>query len=153
MQFGDYQIRLIDAADTIPIRNQVLRPHQTPAECEYDGDHDDGAFHFGAFSSADVLIGIASVMPQAEQRFSQFQDATQHRLRGMAVLPDDQGKGLGRALLDSCLEKSRASGCEVFWCNARVTAADFYLKSGFEKLQDEFELPGIGRHYVMFKRQ
>ena len=151
MQFGDYQVRLIKAADTISIRNCVLRPHQTPAECEYEGDHGDGAIHLGGLTREGDLIAIATVLPQVEQRFSRFSGAVQHRLRGMAVLPEHRSGGLGRFLLEASLEKSKLAGCEVFWYNARVTAAEFYLKSGFETLEDKFELPGIGPHYVMFK--
>ncbi len=152
IQFGDYQIRQIDAADTIPIRNSVLRPQRPPEVCVYPGDHDDGAFHVGAFTGEDDLIAIATVLPQAEERFSKFNDAVQHRLRGMAVLPMHRGAGVGRVLLEASLKKSKLAGCDVYWCNARKSATGFYLKSGFETLPEEFDVPDIGPHFVMFKK-
>ncbi len=40
-------------------------------------------------------------------------------------------------------------GRRLLWCNARVVALGFYTKLGLHTEGDEFDIPGIGPHYVM----
>ena len=142
-------VRDISAEDTLTIRQAVLRPHQTVEDCVYPGDREPESFHLGCFID-DQLITIASVYRQTETRFGQFETTEQYRLRGMATLPEFQKQGLGRAVLQACLTRVWTVGGVVLWCNARSTAAGYYRKMGFETIDSEFELPGIGPHYVMF---
>ncbi len=44
---------------------------------------------------------------------------------------------------------ARKKGAQILWCNARVSAAEFYRKLGYEIVSDEFEIPHIGPHYLM----
>jgi ribosomal protein S18 acetylase RimI-like enzyme len=62
-----------------------------------------------------------------------------------------QGSGLGRAVLTECIEHVRSAGAEVLWCNARLGALGFYERLGFATVGDEFDIAGIGPHYVMWK--
>lgn len=43
------------------------------------------------------------------------------------------------------------AGAEVLWCNARVGALGFYLRLGFATIGEEFEIAGIGPHFVMWR--
>jgi ribosomal protein S18 acetylase RimI-like enzyme len=70
----------------------------------------------------------------------------------MATLFDMQGRGAGRRLVENGIGVARASGAELMWCNARVTARGFYERLGFVAVGDEFDLPASGKHYVMIKR-
>lgn len=147
-----YQIREISAADTIALRHAVLRPHQTPDQCHYEGDEARSSFHIGAVDSHDQVIGIATVLACTEDRFRQFELPQQVRLRGMAVATARQGQGIGRKILEACLDKALRDGADIFWCNARVIAFDFYRNAGFDVLNDDpFEIEGIGPHHVMYK--
>jgi len=141
--------KCITAKDTIPIRHAVLRPHQTPEDCVYPGDHVDEAFHFGAFEG-DELVTIASVYPEVETRYGEVGDREQYRLRGMATLPEWRGSGLGKDVLRACVQRCWDDGGQVFWCNARTSAAGFYEGMGFMALPEEFDIPGIGPHRVMY---
>ncbi len=40
-----FNIRQITAAETIPLRHFVLRPHQPVSACHYPGDDDEANFH------------------------------------------------------------------------------------------------------------
>ncbi|MDB4766384.1 GNAT family N-acetyltransferase [bacterium] len=142
-------INEIAAVETHPLRHAILRPQQTLADCVFPGDDGVGTFHFGGFLDGRLVV-IASVMKEREQRFQEFAAMKQFRLRGMATALDEQGKGFGSAVLDACVERCWAEGGEIFWCNARTSAANFYQKRGFSTLPETFEIPAIGPHQVMF---
>jgi len=56
-----HTVEKISAADTLSIRQQVLRPNWTIEQCHFEGDQDETTFHIGAFKDG-VLIGIATMM-------------------------------------------------------------------------------------------
>lgn len=135
------------------LRHSVLRPNQSMEQCRYEGDEDATTFHIGASSSDGDVVGIATALNCDEPRYEQFSSQSQLRLRGMAVAPTFQQQGIGKTLLKACLEEAAKRGCQMFWCNARVVAVEFYLKCGFSILNDApFNIEGIGPHHVMFKR-
>lgn len=75
-----------------------------------------------------------------------------YQLRGMAVLEEYQGKGVGKILLTFAENLAKEKDTQTLWMNARVSALDFYRNSGYKILGEVFEVPGIGPHYVMFKK-
>ncbi len=140
-----FEVRPISAADTRPLRQAILRPHQSIHELAFHGDDAPDTLHVGAFCN-EQHVGVASVLrdpPPGEV------GATFWRLRAMAVLPDLQRRGCGAALLEACLAHARKHDGKTLWCNARSSAAGFYRKFGFEICSEEFELPRIGPHFVM----
>jgi ribosomal protein S18 acetylase RimI-like enzyme len=70
-------------------------------------------------------------------------------VRGRTTTPGARGTGVGAALLGACVEHARAHGGRRVWCNARTPARGFYERAGFAAEGEEFELPGIGPHYLM----
>ena len=145
-------IRPISAADTRPLRSLLLRPGQPPENLVYPGDDHPDAFHGGAFDG-ERLVGITSIYPEAppEEYRDQLPPGGAFRLRGMATLPEVRGKGYGREMLDACFEHIRSHNAILLWCNARVGALDFYQRMGLETIGPEFDIEGIGAHYVMWK--
>ncbi|GCE47061.1 putative GNAT family N-acyltransferase [Thermosporothrix hazakensis] len=142
------QIRSISAEETYPLRQRVLRPHQALEACAYPHDTDETSFHAGCFFE-DQLIGIGSI-------FREAQDGTTNRniwrIRGMAVAPEQQGKGIGGRILTALIAYVTAQGQPgEIWCNGRITAKGFYERYGFQQLGEVFELPGIGPHVVMHR--
>lgn len=137
----------INAADTFQIRQQMLRPGQSIDKCNFTGDEDDQTFHLGAFKDG-KLISVASFYfethPDLEEQY-------QFRLRGMATLPDHQHQGLSSQLLKTAFPIIKQNFCPLVWCNARKNAIGFYQKVGFEAASDEFDIPGIGPHVLMYK--
>jgi GNAT superfamily N-acetyltransferase len=138
-------IRRISAAETRPLRQAILRPHQRVEELVYPGDDSTVAAHFGAYLTGE-LIGIASVYhepPHGEASEAAW------RLRGMAVVPQLHRKGIGSLLLRACMDHARQRGGKMMWFNARTPAVPFYRAHGFQVRGEEFLLPEIGPHYFM----
>lgn len=141
-------VKEITVAECYPIRLAVLRPGKTLADCRFNHDEDSNTFHLGVFYGDDLAC-IGSFYTQKHPAFS---EQYQWQLRGMATLPEYRGKGLGRALLLEAFKLLEEKGIEIFWCNARTSATDFYLKMGLTIQGREFILPKIGPHVVMFRR-
>jgi GNAT superfamily N-acetyltransferase len=141
-------VRTITAVETWPLRLAVLRPGRPIESAQFPGDDLQTTRHFGAFRDA-RLLGIASLylaeMPE-QPGLPAFQ------LRGMATAPETRGLGLGRALVYACIGFVRENGAQLLWCNARIGAAGFYRKLGFEIIGGEFEIPDVGPHFRMVLR-
>jgi len=141
-----FNIRQITAAETIPLRHSVLRPHQPVSACHYPGDDDPVNFHIGAFHD-EQLIGVASYFLE---KHPDLAGAPQYRLRGMATDPDFRGQGAGSQLLIKGNEILTEKKVPVWWCNARISAAGYYEKAGLSQLGETFEIKPIGMHKVMY---
>ncbi len=75
----------------------------------------------------------------------------QYQLRGMAVLEDYQGLGLGRDILSHGERLLKSQGVELVWCNARKIAVNFYKRQGYKIIGEPFNIPEIGMHFIMHK--
>jgi len=126
----------------------VLRPHQAPEALVYPGDEAVGTLHVGGFLDGEGPIAVASVYREDREASPA---GGGWRLRGMAVRPESQGAGHGAALLEACMAHARAHNGVELWCNARTSAAGFYRRLGFTEAGPEFELPGIGPHFLMWR--
>ena len=140
------EVRAVAAGETRPLREQVLRPGRPPADSIYPGDDDPATVHFAVYDG-DRLVGIASLYRQ--DRAETGASGGGWRLRGMASAPNARRSGVGRALLDACLNHVAAMGGGELWCNARTPVAGFYARAGFDVISEPFEVPGIGPHVVM----
>ena len=151
-------VRPVSAEAVRPLRSAVLRPGRAPETLVYPGDDAPLARHVGGFVG-EALEGIATVYPEAPPEAHRgaipeaaYASGAAFRLRGMATSARARGTGLGREVLAACFAHVRESGGAFLWCNARVGALGFYTRMGLEPVGDEFEMPGIGGHYVMWRR-
>ena len=135
----------IAAEETIPLRLAVLRPG-LPREAAIFPE-DARAVHFGAFHDSEI-VAIASL----HQENFPGEAGRGWRLRGMATAEGLRGQGIGSQLLRICLDYVAARDGAVLWCNARTEAATFYAKHGFATRGEEFQIPGVGPHFVMWIR-
>ena len=140
-------LRRIELRAVRQLRHQLLRPHQQPWEIVFDGDDDVDTLHIGAFREEE-LVGVASVMRESPP---EEDDPRAWRLRGMATLPEVRGQGYGGALLERCLRHALDHGGDRAWCTARVPAAAFYRRYGFESAGDVYDVPPIGPHVLMIR--
>lgn len=138
----------VSASDTLPLRQLLLRPGYTHEDCTFEHDEDEQTFHLGAFIE-NKLVSVASFY---FERNPTFEEEYQYRLRGMATHPDFQRKGLSRELLKVAFPIIKQNLCTLVWCNARVEAVGFYQTVGFEKVGEQFDIPDVGLHYLMFKK-
>jgi GNAT superfamily N-acetyltransferase len=100
------------------LRRDVLYPGQKMFEMEMEEDIN--GIHFGAFKD-DKLAGVVSL----------FQKGTDFQFRKLAVNPFVQKMGIGNNLLQYVTRYAEENGGTRVWCNARLSAIGFYLKSNF----------------------
>ena len=139
------QVRRIQAAETIPLRHSVLRAGRPVEEARFPGDDDASTAHFGAFRDRELLC-VASLYVAP---FPGEPETPGFQLRGMATAPEARGSGLGTAIVNACIDHAREKGVRLLWCNARTSAAEFYLKLGFQIVGSEFDIPTVGPHFRM----
>lgn len=140
------EVRPISADETIAVRWPILRPGFPRESAIFDGDGAPATRHFGGFVNG-RLAGVASIYRATMPEQPAIAEGWQ--LRGMATMPEVRGLGVGRALLRVCEDAARAEGGRLIWCNARVSAAEFYRRNGWEIVGAEFEIPTVGPHLRM----
>jgi GNAT superfamily N-acetyltransferase len=135
---NDVLVRSVPLAQTRQLRQAVLRPHET---LEQLASHEpDNAFAVGAFDGEE-LIAAGFVAPDGEDGA--------WRVRGMATAPHARGRGVGSLVLEALLRHASTHGARRIWCNARTPARSLYERAGLLVVSDEFEISGIGPHFVM----
>jgi GNAT superfamily N-acetyltransferase len=145
-----FDIRRVDPVVTRPVRQLILRPHQTLEELIVPGEDDDEAGWFAAYDGAaegEVVIGTAGVFPEDRPGTG----PGGWRLRAMAATTP--GQGVGSSLLEACLVHARRRGGRYLWCSARTPAAGFYHRHGFVTVSDIYEPPGLGPHVTMVREE
>lgn len=139
-------VRATAAGDTHGLRHRVLRPNQSREDCAYPLDAAADTLHVGAFDGG-ALVGVGSIFrePPAGHR-----DAGAWRIRGMAVEPAARGRGVGARILRALLRHAASAQDGGFvWCNGRIAVEPFYLRQGFHRVGDVFDLPPLGPHVLM----
>lgn len=138
----------IDSNATYSVRQDVLRKGKPIETCYFNGDDDATTTHFGLFLEENV-IGVVSVYKVNNPIFT---ENNQFQIRGMAVLPEFQGKGFGEQLLKEAEKYCLKEQADLIWFNARDKAISFYKKSGYEIIGKSFDIPHVGIHFVMHKK-
>lgn len=133
-----FTVREVPIAETRPLRQAILRPHQTLDDLAAHEPAD--AFAVGVFDG-ETLLSVGFVAREGEPGA--------WRVRGMATIAEARGRGAGAAVLDALVTHARERGAQRIWCNARTPARSLYERAGFVVASDEFELPQIGPHFVM----
>ena len=135
----------ISAADTYPIRLEVLRNDTPSQELGFDVDELPGTFHLGVRDGV-RLVAISTWAPRPHRGEPAIQ------LRGMATLPDVQGRGVGAMLLEAGCARA-ATKAPLVWARARDTALEFYLRHGFTIDGEGFVDESTGKpHHVITRR-
>jgi GNAT superfamily N-acetyltransferase len=108
-----------------PLRQAILRPHQTLAETAESEPPD--AFAVGAFDGEE-LIAVGLIGPDGEPGA--------WRIRGMATVPQARRRGVGTAVLGALIEHARSHGARRIWADARIPARSLYERAGLLSVSD-----------------
>lgn len=124
------------------LRWEILRaPWGHPRGTEKD-DQEDLALHVMAKDETGACVGVSRL---------QLNSQKEAQVRFMAVREDQQGKGVGRALMNYLEEKAKKDGIEKIVLQARENAVPFYLSLGYAVVEKSFKLWDIIQHYKMEK--
>lgn len=126
-----------------PLRAEVLRPGLPFEESFYPTDGDAFTTHVAVWVGTEV-VAVGTLFPEPRRP-----GARESRIRGMAVKEGHRSRGYGGAILSYFLNPTVSGQVDVIWCNARERAVPFYERHGYSKEGEAFELPHIGRHFVM----
>ncbi|MBW2960928.1 GNAT family N-acetyltransferase [Mesonia aestuariivivens] len=141
-------IKKVKVEEILPVRQTVLRNGKPREECFFEGDLAKETIHLALYEN-EKIYAIASLLKDNNKNLTAI---NQYRLRGMAVMPEAQGKGLGKQLLRFAEELIKEQKNITLWFNARTTAVNFYKKNNFKILGEEFTIPKVGNHFLMFKK-
>lgn len=141
----EYSVRIIEKEDVLSIRSIVLRNGIPPAECIFPRDELPSTFHLGGYLTG-KLICIGSFYEEANDTFTA---PIQYHLRGMATLPEFRGQQAGTLLIKEAERIMAQRGANFWWCNARVSAVNYYEKLGLKAVGEPFIIEGVGSHKLM----
>ncbi len=150
----EFRIDQVPAPATWPLRQAVLRPHQTVEEMGLPDDDHPLTAAFVAVDGHGEIVGTARVAPSAPPSSIEDRAPTGSpawRLRGMATRQDLRDRGIGGAVLGRAIEYVADRGGGLLWCAARVPAANFYRRAGFTPHGQPWEEPDIGPHLLMWR--
>lgn len=138
-------VKIIDPSQTYLLRHLVLWPHKSINECFIDVD--DIGVHFGCYLNNEI-ISIGSFFEMKNEFFSN--GLIQFRLRAMATNLNYNGMGAGSLIIINAIKYLKKKyNIDIIWCDARENAIGFYKKLGFKLIKGPYEIPIIGKHYLM----
>ncbi|MFN0293174.1 GNAT family N-acetyltransferase [Pedobacter helvus] len=138
-------IKFVPLEVVLPLRSKMLRDGADIAACIFPTDNAEGLFHLAYYVSETEIATVATFYPQRLEGES----GLGYQLRGMATDAPFFGKGYGAALIKYAVDYIKTAKAKYIWCNARTSAVDFYKKQGFKVVSEEFEIAGVGPHYIM----
>ncbi|PIQ47198.1 MAG: GNAT family N-acetyltransferase [Cytophagales bacterium CG12_big_fil_rev_8_21_14_0_65_40_12] len=130
-------IKQISAAQTWPIRHQVMWPDQPFEYVKLE--EDDNGIHFGLFEDTDLRSIVSLFIKSNEAQF-----------RKLATLEAYQGRGYASQLIEHLITFCKQRKVKRLWCNARTSKSSFYQKFGFEETSIRFTKKG--EYYVIMER-
>lgn len=84
----------------------------------------------------DRLVGCLTYVPDHHDPHAEFQDEEGASFRYFGVLPDVQGRGVGQAMVEWCVQRARADGrrrLRIHTLESMPAAQRMYLRMGFER--------------------
>jgi GNAT superfamily N-acetyltransferase len=140
---SDLIVRQAALEEIVDLRWAVLRQGLPREEAVFAGDEDESTLHMAAFHGGQA-VGCATL------HLSRLDDLPAWQLRGMAVRPDFQRRGVGRRLLEGLDALLARDGLTLrLWCNAREPAVGFYRGMGWMVFSERFHIETAGPHFRM----
>ena len=142
------KIKKVSAQQIRILRHKVLRQGKPFSTTTYQRDNYKETFHL-AFMKDSEPISCATFYPEKSSLIS---STKAYRLRGMATLEEHRKKGYGKKIMSKAIEEIKKRKGNFLWCNARLIAVEFYKKTGFSSIGEQFNISDIGPHYFMYKK-
>ncbi len=132
---------MTEAKRVWPIRHQILRPTQSYEHSIFPNDEAATTVHFGAFLDGQIM-GCMSLF---EENADELPYSRQWRMRGLAVLPNLQGQGIGSRLVKCCIDCADERQGSLLWGRVRDTSFGIFQRYEYVTIGKPFELlrPGI----------
>jgi predicted GNAT family N-acyltransferase len=125
------------------LRWEVLRkPWNQPKGSEKD-NAEEISIHIMALDEKNECIGVSRLQKNSEEEY---------QVRFMGVRDDQQGKGVGKLLMNYLEGKAKSLGAKKIILQSREIALPFYLSIGYEMKEKTFKLWDIIQHYRMEKK-
>ena len=124
----------------IKLRNDILRKPLRLAFSDAELEQEKNNILIGAFDE-DEMLGCCMLTPMGNQSL---------RLRQMAVLKNQQGKGIGESIIQFTENIARDKGYKTLTMHARDSAISFYEKFGYKVKGEQF-IEVNTNHHVMEK--
>ncbi len=137
-----YEFGTPEYLEAIALRDIVLRKplglsiNDDPLELEYD------QIHIGLYEEEAGLVGTCTL---------QTQESGALKMRQVAIHPDVQRKGYGRALVSYCERYALAQEAPKLYCHAREVAMPFYKKCNWAIEGEVFTEVGIPHYKMQFE--
>jgi GNAT superfamily N-acetyltransferase len=128
----DFEVRRVDRAAVLELRGRVLSSPAARVGAFHLDLHRETR-HWAAYAAGET-VGCVSVMRLRG-----------HVLRGMAVSPEHQRRGVGGALMRVVCTEVLAP----MWCNARLDVVGFYAHRGWSAVGPIFDVEHRGPHQRM----
>ena len=136
--------RRATVAEIFQLRRDVLRAGLPVETAQFPGDDSPATIHVGAFAPDGRNVGCAT------GTLNQWDGRPAWQLRGMAVAPECQRRGVGQRVLAELKRQVREnSDVRQLWCNAREIALEFYKAQGWRIESERFVIETAGPHYKM----
>jgi predicted GNAT family N-acyltransferase len=142
-------VSIVDGSATRELRRAVLRPNW-PLGSPMHGDDNPAAVHLAALEDG-IVVGCCLILPRPYPIRPDRPGAWQ--LRGMAIVPDRQGHGLGARVMAAAVAEVLARGGRLLWCDARTSATRFYRQHGFVAEGAEFVHAESGIPHYRMRRE
>lgn len=124
------------------LRWKVLRaPWGQPQGTECD-DQESDTFQLAAIEDEVNVVACGRL---------QFNNPDEAQVRYMAVDPDQQGKGLGKKMMEGLEAEALQGGAKKVILHARENAIPFYESCGYHTVEKSYLLFNTIQHYLMEK--
>jgi len=144
-----FGVRSVSPATLYDLRRRVLRGDDPNVEVSNPGDDLASTRHYGGYLGPRVVVSASLYARPAP--FAP--DESAYQLRYMATDYDVQGKGFGSELLEWVLHDLSGRGASRIWANARVSAVDFYVASGWRVVDNSWHISAeTGIEHVVIQR-
>ena len=148
----EFEVFRVKASVTFALRRAVLGPRPNEPSLEDmarpDDDHPDSG-HFAVYDEVGHVIGTGTV---CSRQAPWSPDVAGYQIRGMAVEPEQRGRGIGAAVLGAIISHVGTRGGGLLWCQVRTNARTLYERAGFLLRGGPYMDESSGEQVIMYRQ-